>query len=91
MYLLVAIVLKHVLGFANDRHFIYEVEGLRQTEETTQNSYPICNSSNIMSRVPYDRMNEEMRRISRLGGKIVAIHSMADYLAASSPEPSAEG
>jgi phycocyanin-associated, rod len=73
-----------MLGLAADRSFIYEVEGLRQTEQTAQDSHPIRNSSNIMIQVPYNRMNEEMRRISRSGGKIVAIHPMADYLAASS-------
>jgi proteasome lid subunit RPN8/RPN11 len=77
-----------MLGLSSGRNFVYEVEGLRQNEQTTKNSYPVRNSSNIMVQVPYDRMNDEMRRITRMGGKIVAIHSLADYLAASSKQDS---
>jgi phycocyanin-associated, rod len=67
------------LSSANDRVFIYEVEGLRQNEQTTKNSYPVRNSSNVLIQVPYNRMNDEMLRISRLGGSIVAIHPLAGY------------
>jgi phycocyanin-associated, rod len=70
------------LSSANDRVFVYEVEGLRQNEQTTKNSYPVRNSSNVLIQVPYNRMNDEMLRISRLGGSIVAIHPRADYSAA---------
>jgi phycocyanin-associated, rod len=80
-----------MLGLSSGRNFVYEVEGLRQNEQTTKNSYPVRNSSNVMVQVPYDRMNDEMRRITRMGGKIVAIHSLADYLAANSSQQSAEG
>lgn len=55
------------------RVFIYEVEGLQQNEETNKNSYAIRNSSTISFRVPYNRMNQEMQKITRLGGKIVNI------------------
>lgn len=67
---------------ANDRVFVYEVEGLRQNEQTTKNNYPVRNSSNVLIQVPYNRMNDEMLRISRMGGSIVAIHPLADYSAA---------
>ncbi|MBD2198683.1 MULTISPECIES: phycobilisome linker polypeptide [Calothrix] len=60
---------------SEDRVFIYEVEGLRQSEQTDNNRYQIRNSSTILIQVPYSRMNEEMRRISRLGGKIVGIRT----------------
>jgi len=63
----------------NDRVFVYEVEGLRQNEQTTKNSYPVRNSSNVLIQVPYKRMNDEMLRISRMGGSIVAIHPLAGY------------
>ena len=58
---------------SDNRIFVYEVEGLRQNEQTDNNSYPLRNSSNTFMQVPYSRMNEEMRRISRLGGRIVGI------------------
>jgi len=56
--------------------FIYEVEGLRQNEQTENQSYPVRNSSTVLIQVPYSRMNNEMRRITRLGGKIVNIRPL---------------
>lgn len=55
------------------RVFEYEVEGLRQTSETDNNGYPIRKSGSVFIKVPYSRMNDEMRRISRMGGRIVSI------------------
>ncbi|BAY13064.1 phycobilisome linker polypeptide [Calothrix sp. NIES-2098] len=63
---------------SDNRVFIYEVEGLRQNEQTENNKYQIRNSSTIQIQVPYSRMNEEMRRITRLGGKIVGIRSASE-------------
>ncbi|MEH2467666.1 ferredoxin--NADP reductase [Nostoc sp.] len=66
-----------VEGAANtelgSRLFVYEVVGLRQSEETDQTNYPIRKSGSVFIRVPYNRMNQEMRRITRLGGTIVSI------------------
>ncbi|MEH1868053.1 MAG: ferredoxin-NADP reductase [Nostoc sp.] len=66
-----------VEGAANielgSRIFVYEVVGLRQSEETDQTNYPIRKSGSVFIRVPYNRMNQEMRRITRLGGTIVSI------------------
>ncbi|AVH62460.1 ferredoxin-NADP reductase [Nostoc sp. 'Peltigera membranacea cyanobiont' 213] len=66
-----------VEGAANielgSRVFVYEVVGLRQGEETDQTTYPIRKSGSVFIRVPYNRMNQEMRRITRLGGTIVSI------------------
>lgn len=58
-----------------NRVFTYEVTGLRQTRETDATAYPIRSSDSVYIRVPYHRMNAEMRRISMLGGKIVSIKS----------------
>ncbi|RCJ28488.1 ferredoxin-NADP reductase [Nostoc minutum NIES-26] len=70
-----------VEGAANiesgSRVFVYEVVGLRQNEETDQTNYPIRNSGSVFIRVPYNRMNQEMRRITRLGGKIVSIQPLS--------------
>ena len=66
---------------ANNRVFVYEVTGLRQNEQTTNRSYPVRNSSSTFIQVPYNRMNDEMRRITRLGGTIVGIHSPEDMQA----------
>ena len=55
------------------RVFLYEVTGLRQNEINDQNSYPVRRSGSVFIRVPYRRMNEEMQRITRMGGTIVNI------------------
>lgn len=55
------------------RLFIYEVEGLRQSPETDRMDYPIRQSGNVLITVPYSRMNQEMQRITRMGGRIVSI------------------
>jgi ferredoxin--NADP+ reductase len=65
-----------------NRLFIYEVEGLRQNEETDKTGYPIRKSGTVFVTVPYSRMNQEMQRITRLGGKIVSIRPVtADNVA----------
>jgi ferredoxin--NADP+ reductase len=61
---------------SGSRIFVYEVVGLRQSEETDQANYPIRKSGSVFIRVPYNRMNQEMRRVTRLGGKIVSIQQM---------------
>jgi hypothetical protein len=70
-------------GAASNRIFIYEVEGLQQNEQTENNCYPVRNSSTILLQVPYSRMNYEMRRISRLGGRIVNIRPLAETVSES--------
>lgn len=55
------------------RCFRYEVVGLRQNEETDRMDFPIRSSGSVFITIPYNRMNEEMQRITRMGGKIVSI------------------
>ncbi len=55
------------------RLYVYEVVGLRQNEQADSLDYPLRRSGSTFVTVPYNRMNEEMRRIARLGGKIVKI------------------
>jgi ferredoxin--NADP+ reductase len=62
---------------SGSRVFVYEVVGLRQNEESDQTNYPIRKSGSVFIRVPYNRMNQEMRRITRLGGKIVNIQPVS--------------
>ncbi|MCU0552002.1 MAG: phycobilisome linker polypeptide [Leptolyngbya sp. Prado105] len=66
---------------SDDRIFVYEVEGLRQTSSTQNQAFPVRTSSTVLIQVPYSRMNEEMQRINRLGGKIVNIRPSADSAA----------
>ncbi len=61
------------LNSAATRVFRYEVVGLRQNEQNDKNNYDIRRSGSVFLTVPYSRMNEEMQRITRMGGKIVNI------------------
>jgi len=65
--------LGQLAGAASNRFFVYVVSGLRQTEESGNNAYDFRRSGSVFMKVPYARMNEEMRRITRLGGTIVSI------------------
>ncbi len=58
---------------AGRRIFQIEVSGLRQSEESNKTKFPIRRSGSTFFTVPYTKMNEEMQRINRLGGKIVSI------------------
>lgn len=61
---------------SGSRIFVYEVEGMRQNQATDQTNHQIRRSGNVFISVPYDRMNQEMRRITRMGGKIVSIRPL---------------
>lgn len=61
---------------SNNRIFVYEVTGLKQSEENDSNSYAFRSSSSVFVSVPYNRMNEEMQRIGRMGGTIVKIQPL---------------
>lgn len=61
------------LNSAASRTFRYEVVGLKQSVENDKNKYDIRNSGSVFVTVPYSRMNEEMQRILRQGGKIINI------------------
>jgi phycocyanin-associated, rod len=64
------------LSDSGNRVFRFEIQGLRQTYQSDKLSYPIRRSGSVFITVPYTRMNEEMQRISRLGGKIVSIQPL---------------
>lgn len=61
---------------AGNRSFRYEVVGLHQNDETDKMSHAIRSSSSVFITVPYSRMNQEMQRITRMGGKIVSIQPL---------------
>jgi sulfite reductase alpha subunit-like flavoprotein len=71
---------------SGSRMFRYEVVGLRQNAETDKMNFPIRQSGSVFITVPYSRMNEEMQRILRMGGKIVKIEPLSAEAAAASAE-----
>jgi len=68
--------LGQINGRNSSRSFRYKVVGLRQSEETEKVGYPIRSSASVFITVPENRMNQEMQRITRLGGKIVSIQPL---------------
>lgn len=71
---------------SNNRIFVYEVTGLKQNQENDSNSYSFRSSSNVFVSVPYNRMNEEMQRIGKMGGTIVNIKSLTAFKQAEAVE-----
>ena len=68
-----------------NRLFVYEVEGLSQNG--SDSSVPIRNSGNVLITVPYSRMNQEMRRINSLGGKVISIKPVGSDIPAQTTQP----
>ncbi len=58
---------------AGNRLFVYEVVGLSQETMADDLSYSIRRSGSVFFTVPLKRMNQEIRRITRMGGKVVSI------------------
>lgn len=72
-----------------ERYFQYEVEGLRQSGATDNADYSIRSSATTLITVPYNRMNEEMQRITRMGGRIVNIRPWTAETVAAAKAPKA--
>ncbi|MEM0979936.1 MAG: ferredoxin-NADP reductase [Cyanobacteria bacterium P01_H01_bin.58] len=71
---------------AGSRLYVYEVVGLRQNGATETMKPPIRKSGSVFITVPYNRMNQEMQRVTRMGGKIVSIRPLNDTNGQSVPE-----
>ena len=80
----------NVSSVAGSRLFVYEVKGLRQNAETDKINTPIRKSGSVFITVPYNRMNQEMQRITRLGGEIVGIRSVSESNGQSPPAATAK-
>jgi phycocyanin-associated rod protein len=74
---------------AGSRYFRYEVAGLRKGVETDGVAYELRSSGNVLITVPFSRMNEEMQRITRMGGVIVSIQAAETAPESSEPESEA--
>ncbi len=59
---------------ADNRIFVYEVTGLDRYRSDVR----VRTSANTFVQVPYNRMNEQMQQILRMGGKIVNIHPLGE-------------
>ncbi|WP_310427811.1 phycobilisome linker polypeptide [Chamaesiphon sp. VAR_48_metabat_135_sub] len=63
---------------ADNRIFVYEVTGLQQNDITVQSDSQIRTSASTLVQVPYNRMNEKMQQILRMGGKIVSVYPLGE-------------
>jgi ferredoxin--NADP+ reductase len=63
---------------SGSRMYVFEVEGIRQNGGANNLNIPIRRSGTTYITVPYTRMSQEMKRINRLGGKIVSIRPLND-------------
>jgi ferredoxin--NADP+ reductase len=61
---------------ANGRLYVYEVVGLRDSQSSDCAKATIRRSGSTFITVSYQRMNQEMRRIANMGGKIVNIRPL---------------
>ncbi|MGB7088218.1 MAG: ferredoxin-NADP reductase [Phormidesmis sp.] len=64
--------------------YVYEVEGLGQSGQASGMSAPLRRSGTVLITVPYGRMQQEVKRIMQLGGKIVSIRPASNGAIASS-------
>jgi ferredoxin--NADP+ reductase len=73
-----------------NRMYVYEVVGLSQNGSSSSLESPIRSSGSVFITVPYNRMTQEMRRIARLGGRIVNIKSLGQASSISQAETPAK-
>ena len=71
-----------------NRLFVYEVEGLSRNSVDTK--VPIRSSGTVFITVPYSRMNQEMRRINSLGGKVISIKPAGAEAPAQDSQPASK-
>jgi phycocyanin-associated rod protein len=64
------------LNDASNRVYRIEIEGMRQNVNPDKVSYSIRNSGRTFITVPYNRMNEQLQRINRMGGKVLSIEPL---------------
>jgi hypothetical protein len=72
---------------ADNRIFVYEVTGLQQNNITVQSDPQIRTSSSTFVQVPFNRMNEKMQQILRMGGNIIGIHPLGETPQGAGSEP----
>ncbi|KPQ36744.1 MAG: ferredoxin--NADP+ reductase PetH [Phormidesmis priestleyi Ana] len=79
-----------VSSFAN-RVYVYEVEGLGQSGQASNINAPVRRSGTVLFTVPYGRMQQETKRIMKLGGKIVNIRPASEASISSQANGSSTG
>ncbi|MEM1369003.1 MAG: ferredoxin-NADP reductase [Cyanobacteria bacterium P01_H01_bin.15] len=73
-----------------ERTYVFEVIGLSKQISASGLALDVRRSGPTTFIVPYGRMNQEMQRIQRLGGKIVSIQALSTYTEGNAPTGSSE-
>jgi ferredoxin--NADP+ reductase len=68
----------NVTSSSDSRLYVYEVEGLGQSGQASGMKASVRRSGTVSFTVPYARMQQEFRRITKLGGKIVSIRPVGE-------------
>ncbi len=76
---------------ADNRLYIYEVEGLGQSGQASDMNAPIRRSGTKTFTVPYSRMQQETKRIMKLGGTIVSVRPADEAASASASSSNGDG
>jgi phycocyanin-associated rod protein len=66
-------------SFSNSRQVTFTVTGIANND--------FSRTADMVMNVPYTRMNEAMRMVQRMGGKITGVHVNGGDLATSKPAP----
>ena len=74
-----------IAGGSENRTFVFEVAGFTDCNNSAHLEHPIRESGNAYIRVPFRRMNQEIRRINSLGGRIISIQPLNSANSASTP------
>ncbi len=64
---------QNAVNEADNRLFRIEIEAMPPTRETDRRQFQIRRSGQTSIVVPYKRMSDEFKRITRLGGRIAKI------------------
>ena len=74
----------------DNRVFVYEVSGLQPSEVRASSQWRIRKSDSQFVQVPFHRMNEEMQRLTRLGGRIINIWPLGAQAIAAAKDADAQ-
>ena len=68
----------------SNRIYVFEVSGLAETSRTDSHVYNIRNSATCYYKVAFSQMNQMLRKINQLGGKVLSIKPLDEFNASRS-------
>ena len=68
----------------SNRIYVFEVSGLAENSSTGSHVYCIRNSATCFYQVSFTQMNQMLRKINQLGGKVLSIQPLESFNATQS-------